>query len=130
MNRHGAIKLCLAIDKQEAVLRSTEYQLRNIRYSLAKEYNLKPGEFGFEEPAVSEITAELSEDQKKAILEWLRFGEDSLGTAHLGYFARGGWGYETLKGIVKISKCSKCGHKAHEDEPCLEMSGKDCLCRG
>lgn len=58
---------------------------------------------------ISKINGEMMLDTHKdltettsAIQQWLQFGDQSLGTAHQGYFSKGGWAYEKLKSLLPI----------------------------
>lgn len=130
MNRSEAIKHCLDLDKIEMELRRQENWIRSKRSEIAQRHNLKPGEYGFVEETKTILP--LTDSQRQNIRDWLRFGEESSGTAHLGYFSRGGFGYENLKEMLAedmTGKCYDCGHKAHDGGPCLNMaSDDDCSC--
>jgi hypothetical protein len=130
MGRAEAIQHCLELDRIEASLRQQENRIRSMRSAIAQRHGLKPGEYGFVEGTKTVLP--LTDSQRQNINDWLRFGQDSAGTAHLGYFSRGGFGYECLKEMLAedmTGKCPNCKHKAHAGGPCLNMaSDDDCLC--
>lgn len=45
----------------------------------------------------------LTEEQEKAIKQWLNMGDESLGLAHKGYFSKGGWAYEQLAALLQAN---------------------------